>query len=559
MIQDCASWRMKVRRVVPVLMAAMLPFAYFCAPAVLAQSAMRSPSINIQSRLPSINPTVPPTVVAPRIDPNIAGRSVDIGSGRNIPSLRSACTAAERDSGECSGQAANSSGGGNNRKAAKNRSTGTRGNTVQTALDQRTIANELVAEIDGSLSDAQADELARRHGLARLQSQNFPLIGSTIGLFRVTNRRAVDTVSRELATEAGVRSVQPNFRYVLQQQKAELTEGDPAQYAVAKLHLPQAHTLAHGANVTVAVIDSGIDVNHPELANSIAASFDALGSKEGPHVHGTGIAGAIVAHARLIGSAPAARILAIRAFGVASNGAESSSYVILKGLDYAAAHGAQIVNMSFAGPKDTLIERGIAAMAAKGIVMVAAAGNAGAKSPPLYPAANTSVIAVSATDAQDKLFSASNCGGYIAVAAPGVDIFLPAPDDKYQMTSGTSFSAAYVSGIAALALERNPALKPDELRTILTKTARDLGVPGRDDLFGAGEADAYATVMAAVTTPAVPVAAASEPQAIDKMSQPQQHPDQQKALDQQDVPATTRALSEPTAAVAGAADHRAAE
>jgi subtilisin family serine protease len=508
MIQDCASWRIKVRRAVPVLIAAMLSFAYFCAPPVLAQSAMRSPSINIQSRLP----TITPTVVAPRIDPNIAGR-VDIGSGRNIPSLRSACTAAERDSGECSGQAANSSGsGGNGRGSGKNRNTGSRGNTVQTALDQPTIANELVAEIDGSLSDVQADQLARRHGLARLQSQNFPLIGSTIGLFRVTDRRAVATVSREFAAEAGVRSVQPNFRYVLQQQKAELTEGDPAQYAVAKLRLPQAHTLAHGANVIVAVIDSGIDINHQELANSIAASFDALGSKEGPHVHGTGIAGAIAAHARLIGSAPAARILAIRAFGVVSNGAQSSSYVILKGLDYAAAHGAEIVNMSFAGPKDALIERGIAAMAARGILMVAAAGNAGAKSPPLYPAANTNVIAVSATDAQDRLFSASNRGGYIAVAAPGVDIFLPAPDNKYQMTSGTSFSAAYVSGLAALMLERNPALKPDEVRAILMKTARDLGAAGRDDLFGAGEADAYAAVLAVVAAPAVPVAAGSEPQ-----------------------------------------------
>ena len=135
--------------------------------------------------------------------------------------------------------------------------------------------------------------------------------------------------------------------------------------------------------------------------------------------------------------------------------------MILKGLDYAAAHGAQIVNMSFAGPKDALIERGIAAAAAKGIVMVAAAGNAGPKSPPLYPAANANVIAVSATDAQDRLFAASNRGGHIAVAAPGVDIFLPAPDEKYQMTSGTSFSAAYVSGLAALMLERNPALKPE--------------------------------------------------------------------------------------------------
>ena len=121
--------------------------------------------------------------------------------------------------------------------------------------------------------------------------------------------------------------------------------------------------------------------------------------------------------------------------------------------------------------------------------MVAAAGNAGAKSPPLYPAANPNVIAVSGTDAQEKLFTARTAAT-IAIAAPGADIFLPAPDEKYQITSGTSFSAAYVSGVAALMLERNPALKPAELRAILTKTARDLGAPGRDELFGAGEADA---------------------------------------------------------------------
>jgi subtilisin family serine protease len=343
-------------------------------------------------------------------------------------------------------------------------------------------------------------------------------------------------VRREFTAAAGVRLVQLNFRHWLQDQKAP-TEGDPAQYAVAKLRLPQAHQLAHGMNVTIAVIDSGIDTRHPELANTIADSFDALGSKEGPHVHGTGIAGAIVSHARLMGSAPAARILAIRAFGAAPKGAESTSYVILKGLDYAAAHGAQIVNMSFAGPKDPLIERGIAATIAKGIVMVAAVGNAGPKSPPLYPAANTNVIAVTATDAQDRLFAASNRGSHIAISAPGVDIFLPAPDEKYQMTSGTSFSAAYVSGLAALMLERNPALKPGELRAILMKTARDLGAPGRDDLFGAGEADAYAAVSAVSTVPAAPVAAVSDTPAAEKVS------------DRPEVPAT-RALSQPAAAMA---------
>ena len=527
MVHDRANWRSKTRRAALALTVAALPLACLDGASVYAQSIMRSPNLNIGSRIPSINSTV-----MPRIDPNIANL-------RTHP----ACSYAYRDSnGECSDKPVSSADGGGSggssgksKNKNKNKNSGPLSKLPQTVLNSRAIAGEIVAEIDGSLSDAQADELARRHRLERIGSQNFPLIGATIGLFRIVDRRTVETVGRELTAD-GVRSVQANFRYALQDQKTAMTEGDPAQYALLKLRLPQAHTLAHGANVTIAIIDSGIDIRHPELANAIVGSFDALGSKEGPHVHGTGIAGAIVSHARLMGSAPAARILAIRAFGVAPGGAESTSFVILKGLDYAAANGAQIVNMSFAGPKDALIERGIAATAAKGIVMVAAAGNAGPKSPPLYPAANANVIAVSATDAQDKLFAASNRGGHIAVAAPGVDIFLPAPDEKYQMTSGTSFSAAYVSGLAALMLERNPALKPGEVRAILMKTARDLGSPGRDDLFGAGEADAFAAVSAAVTAPA-PVAAVSGTPAAEKVEV------------RQDVP-STRDLNPPGAAMA---------
>jgi subtilisin family serine protease len=440
---------------------------------------------------------------------------------RYSPNLYPACDYAYRGSdGECFDRpVADGGGSGGKGKSVKKGNGGPRNNAPQTAINLRSVPNELVAEIDGTLTDGEADELARRHGLTRVASQNFPLLGATIGLFRITDRRSAETVSRELSGDGSVRSVQLNFRYVLQDQKATVpSEGDPAQYALAQLRLPQAHTLAHGMNVTIAVIDSGIDANHPELANSVADTFDALGSKEGPHIHGTGIAGAIAAHARLMGSAPEVRILAVRAFGAASSGAASTSYVILKGLDYAALHGAQIVNMSFAGPKDMLIERALAATAARGILLVAAAGNAGAKSPPLYPAANPNVIAVSGTDAQEKLFPASNRGNHIALAAPGADIFLPAPDGKYQITSGTSFSAAYVSGIAALMLECNPVLKPNDVRAILVNTARDLGTPGRDDLFGAGEADAFAAVAAA--TPAVPVAAVKDTPAAEKTAEP---------------------------------------
>lgn len=541
MVNDGVNWRRMTRR--GALLLAVVPLAF--APAVNAQSFMRTPSLHIDGRIPTINPTT-----APRVNPNMgnrnngvgvnsvtigrtpppnggaaavrADRPIGIGSStpylRYSPNLYPVCEYANRGpDGECFDRPFKFVGSGGNGNGTKGG--GGSGNPAAAAIDLRTVQNEFVAEIDAAMSPTDADALARSHGLERIASQNFPLVGGTVGLFRIVDRRPMDTVRREFAADTRVKSVQPNFRYVLQDQKTK-TEGDPAQYAVAQLRLPQAHALARGMNVTIAVIDSGIDVKHPELANSVADNFDALGSKEGPHVHGTGIAGAIVAHARLIGSAPEARLLAIRAFGSASGAAESTSYVILKGLDYAVEHGAQIVNMSFAGPKDPMIERGVAATAARGILLVAAAGNAGAKSPPLYPAANPNVIAVSGTDAQDKLFVASNRGNHIALAAPGADIFLPAPDEKYQITSGTSFSAAYVSGIAALIMERNPALKPDDVRAILTKTARDLGAPGRDDLFGAGEADAFAAVTAVVETPQVPMAAASPKPAGEKTPPP---------------------------------------
>jgi len=400
-------------------------------------------------------------------------------------------------SGECNGRPFVADLGGNG-PPPQDQNSGPRRNTGQAAAQRNYLPGQIVAET-AAMPDAQLAALARRHRLRRISSQDFPLTGSTVSLFRIVGQRPVEQVQAELRADAAVRSVQPNFRYVLQDQKTvpAVAEGDPAQYALAKLRIPEAHTLANGKGVVVAVIDSAIDTDHPELAGSIAGSFDALDARDGPHVHGTGIAGAIVAHARLMGSAPAARILAIRAFGVTQGTAESTSFTILRSLDYAAAHGAQIVNMSFAGPKDALVSRGIAAVAAKGIIMVAASGNAGPKSPPLYPAADADVIAVSATDVDDRLFAASNRGSHIAVAAPGVDIFLPAPGGKYQMTSGTSFSAAYVSGLAALILERDPALKPSDVRTILTSSARDLGAPGRDDLFGAGEANGYGAVKAA--------------------------------------------------------------
>jgi hypothetical protein len=516
MMQGAASWRLRASRAALVLTALLAAGS-----AAQAQNFVRPPNLNIGPRAPQINnPNVGIAGVnAVRVPtPNIAG-AVHVNPTAPYlhysPNLYPSCGAAFRDSdGECLNAPVTTTGGGG-ASSGKGKGKGSGGNnTLQNALNLRSFNNRIVAEFEGTYTDEQAEALARRHGLRRLSLQAFPLIGATVGLFQITDGRSYEAAGRDFAAASGVVSVQRDWRYLLQEQKAQ-AEGDPAQYALAKLRLPEAHTLSRGNNVLVAVIDSGIDVRHPELANSVTDSFDALGSSEGPHVHGTGIAGAIASHARLMGAAPSAHLIAIRAFGQGPVGAESSSFVILKSLDHAVTQHAQIINMSFAGPKDALIERAINAVAAKGILMVAASGNAGAKSPPLYPAANPKVIAVSATDAKDKLFEASNRGSYIALSAPGAEIFLPAPDQKYQITSGTSFAAAYVSGVAALMLERNGALKPDDLRAILTRTARDLGSPGRDDLFGAGEADAYAAVEASIV-PGTPVAASDGAKADEK-------------------------------------------
>ena len=302
---------------------------------------------------------------------------------------------------------------------------------------------------------------------------------------------------RALEAETGVSAAQPNYRFTLAQQPEQRASAQPVtQYALAKLNVPQAHRLATGDRVLIAVIDSGIDASHPEIDGFVAASFDALNSKEPPHSHGTAMAGAIVAHARLTGIAPAARILAIRAFGAKNTGAEGTTLTLLRAIDWAVANGARVINMSFAGPSDPEITLALAAAHKKGIVLIAAAGNAGANSPPLFPASDANVIAVTATDAEDKLFKLANRGKHIAVAAPGVQILTPSVNGGYQTSTGTSVAAAQVSGVAALLLQRKRDLTPDALRKILFATATDLGPKGRDEQFGAGLADAFRAVQA---------------------------------------------------------------
>jgi subtilisin family serine protease len=394
--------------------------------------------------------------------------------------------------------------------------------------EPRHVKDEVLVEFVGINAQQDSGAVVRRNRLTQLESIYLPLTNTTLVRLKINDGRPVRMVLNQLGREIKLYAVQAHFIFGTgQMQGADAAEpqpdagvrftpqaaatpeatpaaaaaarpqgGDPAQYALAKLRIGEAHNLANGDKILVAVIDSGVDLGHPELKGAVAGSFDALNKAEKPHTHGTAIAGAIAAHARLMGAAPAARILAIRSFGAAGASSDSTTMAIIKGLKYATEQKARVINMSFAGPIDPGLGRQLAAAKANGAVLIAAAGNFGPKSPPQYPAADPNVIAVSATDANDQMFKASNIGSHVAVAAPGVDILLPAPDNDYQFTSGTSFSAAYVSGIVALLLQRAPELTPDGVRKILQQTAKDLGPLGKDPEYGAGLVDAYQAILA---------------------------------------------------------------
>lgn len=373
---------------------------------------------------------------------------------------------------------------------------------VPAAGENRYVPDEIVATVPTTVAPRALAAIEQRHRLSRVETHRSALAGATLLRWRIADGRGVPAAVRALEREGAISGAQPNYVYTLQQDDrgAQKAASVPVpQYALDKLHLPQAHERARGEGVRVAVIDSGIDLSHPALQGVVVAQFNAAASPADVHNHGTGIAGLIAARGGFTGSAPAAQILAVRAFDPdstsASPSAQATTFAILKGLDWSVEQRARVINMSFAGPADPAMTRALLAASRKGAILVAAAGNAGAQSPPLYPAADPNVIAVTATGAEDAVFPRANQGRYVTVAAPGIDVVAPATAGGYQVSSGTSLSAAEVSGVIALLLERRPGLKTDAVRAILTATARDLGNPGRDDVFGAGLVDAYQAVM----------------------------------------------------------------
>ena len=224
----------------------------------------------------------------------------------------------------------------------------------------------------------------------------------------------------------------------------------PSQWHLTKIMADKAwHITDSNPDIVVAVLDSGIDVNHQDLVGKVKQSVNFTGSPTEGDVygHGTLIAGLIAASEKdLKGATGVAYNCSLFNVKVADDAGFTTPDAVAKGIIWAADNGADIINLSVVLTKpSTIVEDAVEYAWSKGCLLVAASGNnAGLK--PMYPAAYENVISVGATDKNDRLAQWSNRGEWVTVSAPGVDIYSTSPDDKYIQKSGTSFSTALVFG-----------------------------------------------------------------------------------------------------------------
>jgi membrane-anchored mycosin MYCP len=294
-----------------------------------------------------------------------------------------------------------------------------------------------------------------------------------------------------------------------------------------RLNFQRAWPVSTGDGVVVAVIDSGLDRTHPQLAGvKVASGVNVTTAVPGPNYqdcvgHGTSVT-AIIAGARVpgltfVGVAPNATIVAVKQTDNTNGNADG----IARGIDAAIAAHARVANISVTVTAPTVALRTAVARAARAnLVIVAAAGNDGqGENLPAYPAAYSkefpNVIAVSASDAQDGIAQFADTGNYVTVAAPGVGVVAPQPIRGYKKLDGTSFAAPFVTGTVALVLAAHPRLTAAQVRNRIEATADRPPATVPDSRYGYGIVDPYLavtairddTVSAPSTRPAPPLPA----------------------------------------------------
>ncbi|MFC4064688.1 S8 family peptidase [Actinoplanes subglobosus] len=336
------------------------------------------------------------------------------------------------------------------------------------------------------------------------------------------------------------------------------------QWDFTKIRTADAWQKSTGAGVTVAVIDSGVDATHPDLAANVISGYDATtdraGSTTDRHGHGTHVAGTIAAvtgnATGVSGFAPDVKIMPVKVLGDNGSGNMSDT---AEGITWAADHGAQVINMSLGGTqKVTAVSNAITYARSKGVTVVAAVGNSRQQgSPTSYPAADAGVIGVAATDTNDRIGVYSNAGSYVDVAAPGTDILSTSPGGQYKTMSGTSMASPHVAAVAALLKSYQSSLTPDQIEATLEKSAVDLGGAGFDNDFGNGRIDALSALNAlapATTAPTTPpTKAPTTPPATTPTTPPTKAPTTPPATTAPTTPPTKAPTTAPTTPpVAGA-------
>ncbi|MDX3249254.1 type VII secretion-associated serine protease mycosin [Streptomyces sp. ME18-1-4] len=292
------------------------------------------------------------------------------------------------------------------------------------------------------------------------------------------------------------------------------------QWALDALHTQQAWRTTKGKGITVAVLDTGVEADHPDLAGNVLAGKDMVGfgAVEGQSawaVHGTAMAGIIAGHGHgsgnadgVLGIAPEAKILPVRVIledddPQRTKARNTRGNALAEGIRWAADQGADVINLSLGDDSasahpEPAEDEAVQYALKKGSVVVASAGNGGDKGDHIsYPAAYPGVIAATAVDRYGIRASFSTRRWYATVSAPGVDVVIAEPDHRYYQGWGTSAASAFVSGAVALVKAAHPGLTPAQIKKLLEDTARNAPSGGRDDSRGYGFVDPAAALKAA--------------------------------------------------------------